>query len=379
MTDMQTQVASGSLLNGPAGAKKPSESTIAQVAKDFGVHPLRQMLDILAMRIGRQKLGSEEYYNLLVFDPIHDKAARKTFLGQSGMNAFNDKINAAETMETKNILGNKLIFGHHLEAAGLPTTCTQAIAISGNTSGHALVLSSATDIITFLRERAQYPLFGKPDHGSLSVGSALIERREGDNLILAGNKTVSIEKFASDVLRVYPEGYLLQTALRPHKDMQRISGNAVGCVRLVSGHDGTEASPIYAVWKIPEPGAFSDNFWQKGSMLGLINLTDGIVENCHRGTGPSAEMLRNHPVSGLPVPGFQIPYWEDLMAVAKAAHELFPDLAMCGFDIAVTDDGPVIVECNDRPSHMKYQLAARKGMLNPGLNESWQTLMKRPA
>lgn len=46
------------LLEGPEKAEKTTESMIAQVANNFGVHSLRQLKDILMMRVRSQKLGS---------------------------------------------------------------------------------------------------------------------------------------------------------------------------------------------------------------------------------------------------------------------------------------------------------------------------------
>ena len=60
-----------------------------------------------------------------------------------------------------------------------------------------------------------------------------------------------------------------------------------------------------------------------------------------------------------------------------AAHKLTPDLGICGFDIAVTAEGPVVVECNDRPNHMLYQFAAQTGSKNPEFAPVFKQVIKR--
>jgi hypothetical protein len=47
--------------------------------------------------------------------------------------------------------------------------------------------------------------------------------------------------------------------------------------------------------------------------------------------------------------GHPLPLWTDTKALAIAAHRAFADRVMIGWDIAITDDGPIIVEGNSSP------------------------------
>ena len=146
-----------------------------------------------------------------------------------------------------------------------------------------------------------------------------------------------------------------------------ISGPAIGCVRVLTANDGSGPKPVYAVWKMPAPTAMSDNFWQEGSLLADLDLDTGAVKSCLRGTGPQSEMLTEHPVSHAQLVGTVLPCWSETLQTAIGAHLVFPEFGVCGFDIAVTNDGPSILECNDNPAHMLYQLATHRGVQNPDL------------
>ena len=111
----------------------------------------------------------------------------------------------------------------------------------------------------------------------------------------------------------------------------------------------------------------SDNFWQAGSLLSLINLRTGVVETCQRGVGLKAELLEFHPTSGAPVVGFELPYWEETLQVAVDAHAVFPEFGVCGYDIAVAPDGPRILECNDNPDACALSIRVWPGYLERGL------------
>ena len=76
MTDTSMNAPKGALLNGPEAAKSAEAPVIVQVAKTHGVSPLRQLLECWSMRGGVQKLGSNEYYSLGLFDPAMPRDAK---------------------------------------------------------------------------------------------------------------------------------------------------------------------------------------------------------------------------------------------------------------------------------------------------------------
>jgi len=367
----------GALLVGPDAPQKPATSMIAQVMQDHGVHPLRQMREIFAMRGGKQKLGSNEYYSLRLYDPAIPMAEKREFLGQGGTNALNTLMNPPIAVPTRSFVGNKLLYTQLLEQLGIGTARTQAMTSRHLSAGQIPVMRDAEALVAFLTGDADYPIFGKPYFGSLSEGSVRIDGCQGDLLRLANGNTQSVADFAAEVMARYPGGFLFQTALDPHPDMARIAGPAIGCVRVLTANDGTGPTPAYAVWKMPAPAAMSDNFWQEGSLLAALDLNDGTVKTCLRGTGPAAEMLDTHPVSCAPLVGAQLPHWEETLQIAVDAHNVFPEFGVCGFDIAVTADGPKVLECNDNPAHMLYQLATGRGLQNPDLAPLWSRVVAR--
>ena len=377
MSDASMNAPKGALLTGPGAPQKPQSITIAQVMQDHGVHPLRQMREIFAMRGGRQKLGSNEYYSLRLYDPAIAMAQKREFLGQGGTNALNARMNPPTAVPTRSFVGNKLLYTQLLEQLGIPTARTQAMVSGHLSAGKVPVLRDAGILAQFLRNEAIYPIFGKPYFGSLSEGSVRIEAREDDMLRLANGEARDLTDFAAEVMTRYPGGFLLQSALDPHADMARIAGPAIGCVRVLTANDGSGPKPAYAVWKLPAPMAMSDNFWQDGSLLADLDLGGGMIKACLRGTSLSAEMLTRHPVSNAPLVGAALPFWSETLEIAVEAHAVFPEFGVCGFDIAVTNEGPKVLECNDNPAHMLYQLAARRGLENPDLAPIWARVVAR--
>jgi hypothetical protein len=261
-------------------------------------------------------------------------------------------------------LRDKVMYTALIERLGLPTTRTQAVVHAERGFGSLPVLRNAVDVAAFLREDARYPLFAKPCEGAAAIGSALILARGGDLLRLGNGRAVDLEGFAQEIIEDYPEGFILQDAIEQHSYMASMTGQAVGTLRMVTIRDGQGIRPLYTVWKVPSPRAMSDNFWQSGSMVALVDDKTGKVKRCKFGTGLSAEWVKTHPVSGLAFEGFEFPHWDAVKEVACEGHALFPEFGIVGWDIAIGTEGPILIECNDNPYHVLWQLAAGKGFLN---------------
>jgi hypothetical protein len=299
------------------------------------------------------------------------------YVGITGNEALNNKLSPPDLIPTGAFVGNKILYTALLNQMGLPSTETQAVASVNASFGALPVLRDAAGLKDFLSNQARYPLFGKPRHGSLSEGSVRIDRLADGKVSLGNGAEHDIDSFCSEIMAKFPGGFLLQTALNPHPEMARVSGSSIGCVRMVTVNDTGQPRPLYALWKIPAPDAMSDNFWQSGSMLAALELDTGRVLSCRRGTGPDTEEITTHPVSGVEIADMVLPHWDSVKTLAASAHGLFPEFGVCGFDIAICEEGPRVVECNDNPFHTLYQLAMRRGIANPDLQPVWNAVSAR--
>jgi hypothetical protein len=372
----------GALGQAKSGSTQPSQHRVAQVARDFKLHPLKQLVQILSLRFGSQNLTVNEYYDLRLFEPKHTSATRKGFLGQAGINALNQMINPDELRKTQGFIANKLGYLAHLQEHGIYVGKTQALVSSHHAPKETLVLHDESALKNFLTKTAKYPLFGKPH---ISSGPQLdrnmriwIERRKGTQLILGNGRTVPLNTLISEIFSQHAEGYVFQSALCPHNDLKAAAGPTMGCIRIVTTHDGQHIEPLYAVWKMPAPRAMSDDLEQPGSMRALLCIESGEVLRCYRGTGLNREELHSHPRTGAPLIGRALPHWSKLLEIANRAHALTPEFGICGFDIAITQTGPVIIKGTAQPNHMLYQFAANEGICAEKYSDLWERVKSRP-
>ena len=108
----------------------------------------------------------------------------------------------------------------------------------------------------------------------------------------------------------------------------------------------------------------SDNFWQKGSLISLVDPATGMVRKVRFASGPDTQWVEVHPVTGQPLKGIALPCWPSVLDLAIAAHATVPDNGILGWDIAITPNGALLIECNENTGHALYQLASGRGVLN---------------
>lgn len=352
------------LLAAPKDAQAPASATMVEVARKYGISPIKQMREMLALNFGPGTISLPEYITLGLFDPEIPMADKKTYVGIRSSQKVNRDMSPADLVGSRFFLEDKVMYTALLRQLGIPTTQTQAVASPDRLFGAIPALRDPAAVQRFLREDARFPVFAKPCSGFGSHGSASLHGLDGDELILGNGRKVDLEAFSHEIFRDYPDGFVFQTALQQHQTLSNVAGPAVGTLRVVTVRDSPDPQVLYTVWKMPAPDAMSDNYWQDGSIVAAVD-EGGRLGRCHTGSGLTSRWIDRHPVSGAEFAGLQIPHWDEIQKMARDGHALFPEFGIVGWDIAVTPDGPTVIECNDIPYHGLYQLAFGRGFCNP--------------
>ena len=133
-------------------------------------------------------------------------------------------------------------------------------------------LRTGADVARFLTCEARFPLFGKPVRGSQALGSVLITGVTDGVAKLGNGQTVAVAKLAEEVAQNTTYGYVFQDAVTPHPQLAALCGSqTVSTVRVVTVNHSDTPEVLYTVWKLPAANAMSDNFWQKGSLISLVD------------------------------------------------------------------------------------------------------------
>jgi hypothetical protein len=92
-----------------------------------------------------------------------------------------------------------------------------------------------------------------------------------------------------------------------------------------------------------------------------VDLTTGCLQPIcgDANMAPNAWWDR-HPKTGAAVTGRAIAHWPDLAALAIRAHRAFSGRVVIGWDLALTPEGPVIIEGNSDPDTHFLQRVHRR-------------------
>lgn len=95
------------------------------------------------------------------------------------------------------------------------------------------------------------------------------------------------------------------------------------------------------------------------SIFALVNLETGVVFS--EGCDNEGRRYKNHPQTGKNIKGFTIPNWNRVIDTVKRAAAEIPEIGYIGWDIAVTENGAVLIEGNNDPGYTAYQLPKLTG------------------
>ena len=142
------------------------------------------------------------------------------------------------------------------------------------------------------------------------------------------------------------------------EEMNKLYPYAINTVRIITVHkyDG-EVLVVAAYQRIGNHGYIVDNY-NGGGMVVPINEKTGIIE--YPAVDKRKQIYYKHPMTDTPIVGFKVPKFSSAVNLAKKAAKVIDEIRYVGWDIAITDKGPVIIEGNEYPGPDIYQLPVHR-------------------
>ena len=155
---------------------------------------------------------------------------------------------------------------------------------------------------------------------------------------------------------------LFQPQVETHPALAGIALGALPTVRIVTILDEAgQPEPVSATFRCAsDPAARVDNM-KAGGLIAAVDLSEGRLGVACKGYAGGDYPV--HPVTGEAIAGRVLPDWPEAKALAARAHAAaFQDYAIVGWDVALTPDGPLLIEANGKPGVLMPQRAARRGL-----------------
>lgn len=338
----------------------------ASVAKN----PISLTLDWWKISRAPGKLNFNEYLDFQVYDQsrFEEPKDRRRFLSddlhwQLCYQCSDRKWDA--TTE------DKWISETLLRSSGINTTRTIGV-LGGPDRAYPNVprIETADQFRGLIRDHGG-PVFAKLNGGIGSEGATRILRTGKDRFEAAGLGEVNGETLFQS-MRQAPAAYLIQEELEHHADMQRLVGERIATIRAMTFISNSGIRTPFAVLKMPASGNVADNFWRAGNLLGDIDQNTGRIRRVIRGKGPKMEVLERHPDTQEQLTDTVLPMWADVQRLIDDVARLYAPVKFQSLDIALTDQGPSIVEINTGGSFYLPQIASGRGLLTDEFIETFR-------
>ena len=165
--------------------------------------------------------------------------------------------------------------------------------------------------------------------------------------------------------------FLVEDYVRQHKEMNRLCKASVNTLRIVTVRKNNKTTVMLRAIRIGNGLRDVDNF-HSGGMYTLFDENGVITKPAMDREGKLFEV---HPVSKVPIKGFKIPYYKESIDLAVTASQKIPQVGLVGWDIAITDKGPVLIEGNELPGYDIYQSKIHLSETKEGLKPFFDSVI----
>jgi len=171
-----------------------------------------------------------------------------------------------------------------------------------------------------------------------------------------GDDIAALIKHMSDKGFDLTEEYILQ-----HHDLAKLSASGLNTVRVITQLNKNNEVEILGARLRISVNSHVDNL-ASGNIAVPIELETGKTYGAGVYSDITKEDVSEHPVSGVALSGFQIPFWKEIIEIAKRAALLHPENRSIGWDVAISESGPEFIEGNHNWCKILWQLPVKRGL-----------------
>lgn len=320
------------------------------IARRAGRPIILQVTDQLRLYLSSGVLAPWYYIFELYRCPTVRHSREFAYRWESKGGVFDVLKEAARTPQSP--LSDKLAFEDYCRQHDLPTPPVLAVV-----SNEALQMRSSD----LLRD-----LFVKPVNGRGGKGAQRWVYLGGDLYLSGCNIILPLERLTERLRgRARSSVLLIQSSVSNHHELLPLNNGALSTIRILTCLDELDKPRIIAaaVRMAIGPNRTVDNL-HCGGIAAAVDLATGTLGLASDlGADGSLGWLVHHPDSGARIAGKHLPMWDETCALALRAHRCFTDRVVVGWDIAITDDGPILIEGNGGPDLDIMQRFAGRGLM----------------
>lgn len=264
------------------------------------------------------------------------------YFGEQEFCRIRDKANAYRQIGDHKaryicMLQDKFIFGQYLTALGFPTSPIQAlcdsqgIAWTGNPKKEPWdQLSSHGPLDSFLKDS-----LGR-------CGKAVFPLRIADGKIYLADHEITHRQLQQKI-----DGkYIIQQRIYQHPGVSRMYPHSINTIRFITLRKGDQIILASGTFRMGAGGNRFDN-WAGGGIGVGIDVKSGKLNEEGTFRLGFGGRVKAHPETGVQFASYEIPYYQQAAKLVQELHSFFYGVHSIGWDIAITEKGPVVIEGNN--------------------------------
>jgi hypothetical protein len=239
------------------------------------------------------------------------------------------------------LLQDKLLFERYFAASGIP------VARSIGATEHGGMLRNDGILEGDFWSRAKHglegtELFVKPRYGIKGRGA--FKLRFTDSQVILNDTPTTAEELTE---RLSGSSHIVQKVIEQHPSIAQLHPRSLNTLRIITFRSANEIHVFLPYLRMACGGQITDNNAVSRALVrvdersGRAHASGYLIHN-----GISSNISR-HPDSGIVFSELSIPYFDQSIELAKSAHRWMPDMYSIGWDVAITPNGPLLLEGND--------------------------------
>jgi Sugar-transfer associated ATP-grasp len=311
-----------------------------EVKKSTGKSLFAQFREMISLWFG-QRVDPPSYYAQELFRQTQMSRTSQFLTRFETKNGILQLINNLRTspFETDE-MSDKALFARCCATHGIPHVQTLA------------VLEQDQVLWNIDPQQLRHDVFFKRKHGKGAIGAEAFRHVAPDQFLDCFGQVYGMEHLINHVQQgAKGKSMLLQRWLQNHSDISDLARDSliafrvITCVNEHNEFEVTDAMLRILVdleprWKpASADGEFAAPIDLATGRLGF--LTGDNMRTCCR-------RYETHPITNAKVKDRIVQQWPAIAAMVTACHAIFPHRLMIGWDIALTPDGPVVLEGNTK-------------------------------
>ena len=287
-----------------------------------------------------KKVSPTAYFTRLLYKK--DRHNYMDYLGNTMVSHLQKHLNDPTFIP---ILENKYLYHLFFKEYGLPIPNSIAYNVGKFffVGKERQVVDSMEDFVKLLHkiyERCEKNkvLFMKELAGAWGKGAHKIEKNDLEN------GKVSIEALYRDIVSA---NFIIQEAIAQHALIDRLYPLSINSIRIDTYMDKSgKVEILSALLRMGGNGNFVDNVTAGGLFVGINTQKGELNKKASVFLKNGAKSYYKHPDTAIIFENYEIPFFKEAKELAIKAAEALPSLRLVGWDIVISEQGPLLLEGN---------------------------------